>query len=46
MTGWFDITGLDAKAPEDKAGFEESKTRIERVRLHMFIVAANKGHVG
>jgi len=24
--------GLDHKAREDKAGFEESKTRIERVR--------------
>jgi len=30
--GWFDIVGLDHKAREDKAGFEESKTRIERVR--------------
>lgn len=31
MPGWSDIRGLDARTPEDKVGFEESRARIERI---------------
>jgi lysophospholipase-2 len=31
MPGWFDINGLDESSPEDKAGFEEAKKRIEGI---------------
>jgi hypothetical protein len=32
MPGWFDIATLDDSGAEDKAGFEETRARIERVR--------------
>lgn len=31
MPGWFDINGLDESSPEDRAGFTEAQTRIEKV---------------
>ncbi|CAM9163053.1 unnamed protein product, partial [Ectocarpus fasciculatus] len=31
MPGWSDIYGLDAAAEEDKAGFEESRARVDAI---------------
>jgi lysophospholipase-2 len=31
MPGWSDIHGLDSESPEDRAGFEESATRVNRL---------------